>query len=182
MSSPIEFPRASSVAARAQAAAGGDTQAPSAARGADGAVISDRVTANTSPAVNLRIARATEASVRRAVADGQAGITRRLAQLDREWDIERYLETGASSLTLLGVALGATSDKRWFLLPAVVAGFLLNHAVQGWAPPLPVLRRLGVRTADEINRERYALRALRGDVMRIGVPAHEEAARPAPKT
>jgi hypothetical protein len=28
---------------------------------------------------------------------------------------------------------------------------------------VPVLRRLGVRTMDEINEERYALKALRGD-------------------
>jgi hypothetical protein len=28
---------------------------------------------------------------------------------------------------------------------------------------VPILRRLGFRTADEINRERYALKALRGD-------------------
>jgi hypothetical protein len=40
---------------------------------------------------------------------------------------------------------------------------LLQHAVQGWCPPIPILRRLGFRTADEINRERYALKALRGD-------------------
>jgi hypothetical protein len=39
----------------------------------------------------------------------------------------------------------------------------LQHAVQGWCPPIPVLRRFGFRTADEINRERYALKALRGD-------------------
>jgi hypothetical protein len=35
--------------------------------------------------------------------------------------------------------------------------------LQGWCPPLPILRSLGVRTADEINEERYALKALRGD-------------------
>ena len=29
--------------------------------------------------------------------------------------------------------------------------------------PRPALRRAGVRTKDEINRERYALKALRGD-------------------
>jgi hypothetical protein len=32
---------------------------------------------------------------------------------------------------------------------------------------LPVLRRLGIRTADEINKERYALKALRGDFKRL---------------
>jgi hypothetical protein len=28
---------------------------------------------------------------------------------------------------------------------------------------VPIFRRLGVRTRDEINREKYALKALRGD-------------------
>jgi hypothetical protein len=32
---------------------------------------------------------------------------------------------------------------------------------------VPVFRRLGVRTAGEIDRERYALKALRGDFDRI---------------
>jgi len=39
-----------------------------------------------------------------------------------------------------------------------VTAFLLQHAIQGWCPPIPILRRFGFRTADEINRERYALR------------------------
>lgn len=34
---------------------------------------------------------------------------------------------------------------------------LLQHGLQGWCPPLPVLRRLGVRTRGEIDREKYAL-------------------------
>jgi hypothetical protein len=41
--------------------------------------------------------------------------------------------------------------------------FLVQHAVQGWCPPLVVLRRRGVRTRREIEEERYALKALRGD-------------------
>lgn len=54
-------------------------------------------------------------------------------------------------------------DRRWLALPVGVAAFLLQHAVQGWCPPVPVFRRLGVRTAGEIDQERYALKALRGD-------------------
>jgi hypothetical protein len=54
-------------------------------------------------------------------------------------------------------------DKKWFIFPAVVAGFLLQHAVQGWCPPMPVFRRLGFRTQSEIDSERYALKTLRGD-------------------
>lgn len=59
-------------------------------------------------------------------------------------------------------------DRRFYLLPTAVAGFLLQHAVQGWCPPMPVFRRLGVRTATEIEEERYALKALRGDFRGVG--------------
>ena len=65
------------------------------------------------------------------------------------------------------LTLGLTLDRRWLALPVGVAAFLLQHAVQGWCPPVPVFRRLGVRTAGEIDRERYALKALRGDFDRI---------------
>jgi hypothetical protein len=94
-------------------------------------------------------------------------IDRRLRELDNEWDIERAIEANASTLAFVGVALGATVDKRWLLLPALVTGFLFQHALQGWCPPVPVLRRLGFRTAREIDIERTALKALRGDFDRV---------------
>jgi hypothetical protein len=68
----------------------------------------------------------------------------------------------ASTLAFLGVALG-TRDKRFLALPALVTAFLFQHAVQGWCPPVPILRRLGFRTAQEIEQERYGLLALRDD-------------------
>lgn len=123
----------------------------------------ERVAGNTSPDISERIRLRTDESVARAAHGGRMAIAARLAELDREWDIERCLETGASSLTLTGALLGATVDKKWFLLSAGVAAFLLQHALQGWCLPLPVFRRLGVRTADEIAQERFALKALRGD-------------------
>ena len=53
------------------------------------------------------------------------------------------------------------------MLPLVVSGFLLQHAIQGWCPPLPVFRKLGFRTRAEIEQERYALKLLRGDFSEI---------------
>lgn len=100
-------------------------------------------------------------------AGGPAAIDQRLAELDREWDIERTLEANAAIASLVGLTLGATVDRKWFLFPVVVAGFLLQHAVQGWCPPVPVFRRLGFRTQTEIDEERYALKALRGDFRAI---------------
>src|SRR5690606_6724036 len=92
-----------------------------------------------------------------------AEINSRLEALDREWDIERTLEANAATLALTGVLLGAFVDRRFLALPAVVTAFLLQHALQGWCPPLPFFRRWGVRTTEEINEERFALKALRGD-------------------
>ncbi|PWB90909.1 hypothetical protein C5688_08570 [Methylocystis sp. MitZ-2018] len=94
-------------------------------------------------------------------------IDERLEELDREWDIERALEANASSVALVGLALGLTSDRRWLALPVLVSGFLLQHALQGWCPPLPLLRRLSFRTAEEIGQERNALKALRGDFDKV---------------
>jgi hypothetical protein len=123
----------------------------------------ERVPRSTAERVNAEIERRTAEQVRRCAAGGPDAIAQRLRELDREWDTERTLEANASAIALTGLLLGATASRRWFALPAVVAGFLLQHALQGWCPPLPLLRRLGVRTAPEIARERYALKALRGD-------------------
>jgi hypothetical protein len=91
----------------------------------------------------------------------------RIACLDREWDVERVLEVNAASLALAGTLAGALHDRRWLLLPATVATFLLQHAVQGWCPPVPVFRALGIRTRKEIEEERYALKVLRGDFSEV---------------
>jgi hypothetical protein len=123
----------------------------------------ERVSQNTADEINQRIRQQTERNVLRYTAAGPRAIDRRLAELDKEWDIERYVETMAPTLSLLGLTLGLTKDRKWLALPVVVQAFFLQHALQGWCPPIPLLRRLGVRTIDEINEERYALKALRGD-------------------
>jgi hypothetical protein len=127
----------------------------------------DRVQVNTDEDVNQEIRRRTEKSIERSAAGGPAAIERRLAELDLEWDVERYLETMAPTFTLLGLSLGLTRNRAWFILPLVVQTFFLQHALQGWCPPIPVLRRMGVRTYGEIEAERYALKALRGDFRNV---------------
>lgn len=107
-------------------------------------------------------------NVVRCAAAGPEAIGRRLEELDQEWDIERTLEANAATAVLVGLTLGATVDRKWFIFPAFVAGFLLQHAVQGWCPPLPIFRRLGFRTQTEIDEEKHALKALRGDFKNIG--------------
>jgi hypothetical protein len=123
----------------------------------------DRVRSHSDAEDNACIDRRIEMRVQRYSGASQAEIGRRIRALEREWDIERWLETNASALALTGVLLAATRSRRWLVLPGVVSAFLLQHAVQGWCPPLPLLRSLGVRTRQEIDREKYALKALRGD-------------------
>jgi hypothetical protein len=128
---------------------------------------SGRVPASTSDEANRRIRQQTQERIARYRGASREMITQRLAELDREWDVERCLEANAATACLVGVTLGATADRRWFYLPAVIGGFLLQHAVQGWCPPLPVFRRLGFRTQREIEEERLALKVLRGDFDRL---------------
>ena len=120
----------------------------------------DRVRHSTAPEVNREIDRRTNNNIRRYANSSEEVIHRRIEELDREWDIERTLEVNASTLALSGLLLGVTVDRKWLALPAVVLSFLLQHGLQGWCPPLPILRRMGVRTRGEIDREKYELKAL----------------------
>jgi hypothetical protein len=122
---------------------------------------------STAGDINRRIDHQIERNVRY-FSIHQGEIEQRLADLDQEWDIERMIEANAAALALTGTLLGVVHERRYLMLPMAVAGFLLQHAIQGWCPPVPILRRFGFRTADEINRERYALKALRGDFDTVG--------------
>jgi hypothetical protein len=123
----------------------------------------DRVREHTHCEVNEQIDRNTQACLERFAKASREEITAHINELDREWDIERRLQANASVLALSGVILGATVSKRWLAITGIVFSFFLQHALQGWCPPVPVFRRMGVRTSKEINREKYALKALRGD-------------------
>jgi hypothetical protein len=123
----------------------------------------ERVEVNTAEEINERIGRDIEARVG-FYAERRHLIEKRLDEIDREWDIERTLEMNAAAISVLGILLGTTKSRKWFVLPGIVGGFLMQHAIQGWCPPVPLFRRLGIRTTREINREKYALKALRGDL------------------
>lgn len=129
-----------------------------------------RVEQHTAPEFNEAIRECADAEVIRLEDAAPGEIEQRLRDLEKEWDVERVLQTNASILVLLGTALGARVDRRFLLLPAAVLSFFAQHALQGWCPPIPVLRRLGIRTMREIERERYAIKALRGDFDRVPAP------------
>jgi hypothetical protein len=128
----------------------------------------ERVPRQTDEAINEHITRQTEANVAYYATRDPRWLDIRIQELDHEWDIERVLEANAATVSLIGLSLTGFVSRRWLLLPMAVAGFLLQHAVQGWCPPVPLFRRFGVRTQREIEEERYALKVLRGDFKAVG--------------
>lgn len=123
----------------------------------------DRVRRRTARNVLARIDDDTYSHLLRACEESPAELAQRLQHLDKEWDSDRVLETEASLTALTGLALGALVNRRFFAVPGFVAAMTFLHATTGIYPLLPLLRRFGVRTAREIQRERYAVKALRGD-------------------
>jgi hypothetical protein len=119
----------------------------------------DRVPRHTAPQVNERIRRETERNITRYRNASPQEVQRRLDELAHEWDIERAIEANAAVLALVGILLGAFANVWFLLLSAAVGVFLLQHSLQGWCPPVPILRRFGFRTAREIFEERLALLA-----------------------
>jgi hypothetical protein len=119
--------------------------------------VDDRIRGATATELNEQIDRQTDANILHYANALPDVIDERIEELDREWDIERLLAVNAGTVALAGLLLGATRNKRWLILPGVAVALLLNFKQRGWAPALPLLRHLGVRTRSEIDRERMAL-------------------------
>jgi hypothetical protein len=123
----------------------------------------DRVRDHTAAHINAEIDRNIAENIRSYSSESEAKISARIKELELEWDIERILEVNAATLAFLGTLLGAFVNQWYLLVPAVVTAFLFQHATQGWCPPLPIFRRMGKRTRNEIDAEKFAMKALRGD-------------------
>ncbi len=123
----------------------------------------NRVETNTSGSLDTEFQRQLRENISRYANATPAEIEQRLEELDKEWNIERVIEIEAPTMIGLGAILGATLNRSWFMLSAVAASMVILHNTQGWYPLIPVFRRLGLRSQNEIEQERSALRALRGD-------------------
>lgn len=106
-------------------------------------------------------------------------IDERIQELGREWSIERFLQLNAAAIGISTAALAVLRSRKWGFATCVGLGFFLVHATEGFDPPIPLLRKLGVRTRGEIDREIYALKIIRGDfdhVEQTVAPSPEPAA------
>lgn len=95
--------------------------------------------------------------------DNPSELDRRIAELDEEWDVGRVLQVVTSGITLAAFWMSLSKTRLFLLVPLVLAGGAFHHGLTGASPAVDLARRLGFRTRDEIDEERVALKALRGD-------------------
>ena len=123
----------------------------------------DKVRAKTPPEINQIIDIETATIVRFYAGKTDYEISKRIEELDNEWDIGRIVEVRAAMVSLIGMMLSLKWSKKLLIFPTIASIFLLQYAIQGWCLPVSLLRRFGFRTRQEINLEKYALEALRGE-------------------
>lgn len=121
---------------------------------------------NTCDRDNEKIRRETINNISDYIASGK-DIQNRLNQLNSEWDVERFIEANTAIIIFISTLFGAKRNKYWLILSIFVSVILLQHALQGWCPLLPLLRKIGVRTENEIFNEKTALKIHRGDFSMI---------------
>ena len=105
----------------------------------------------------------TEDVLAQVVYAGPAAIDLRLAQLDQEWTIGRSVKVIAALGVLTGLIFAFYVSPWWLMLPAVMGVLLLQYAFSRHSLLTHFFRGFDLRHSIEIEHERLALKALRGD-------------------
>jgi hypothetical protein len=115
----------------------------------------------------MSIDETTKENIQRYVDQGEDAIEKRIRELDNKWDMEKTLRFNIAILALAGVLFGTYKRKRWSVLSIAVTAFVAQHLFSKWCPSMPLLKKIGMQTNKEIEKEKYALKALRGDFKSI---------------
>ena len=127
----------------------------------------DAVRTHTPDQLNRRIDERVERCVRYMAQQERSEIGHYLSQLEAEWDLNRALAVGCSVACLSGLLLSRGLGRGWLGLSAIASALLMQQGISGHGPLAALVRSLGVRTRREIDLEKFALKALRGDFERI---------------
>lgn len=100
---------------------------------------------------------------------GQPAITQRLAELDDEWSAGRVAKLSIASGILIGLAAAALVSWWWLALPVALGLLQLQYLGSREGLLTRALKKLGLRSSVEIEHERFALKALRGDFHHLPV-------------
>jgi len=107
-----------------------------------------------------------ESTLRSVIDGGPTAIDERLAHLDREWTTGRATKAAAAVLIVAGLALSFL-NPWWLILPVVGGAMLLQYLFGRRSLAGGFFHSLGLRTGCEIEQEKLALRALRGDFQNL---------------
>lgn len=94
---------------------------------------------------------------------GPQAITDRLNQLETEWSAGRMTKATIGVMIVVGLALTALAGPWWLVLPAFGGLFLLQYLFSNRSWLGATFHEMGYRSGAEIDHEKFALKALRGD-------------------
>jgi hypothetical protein len=94
---------------------------------------------------------------------GEVAITERLNEIVDEWSAGRVTKAVIGLSIVAGMVLAALANPWWLILPFVGGLFLLQYLFgrSSWLADL--FQLMGFRSGTEIDHEKFALKALRGD-------------------
>jgi hypothetical protein len=110
-----------------------------------------------------------EDRLHRVAFDGQPAITKRLAELDDEWSAGRVAKLGIASGILIGLAAAVVVNWWWLAVPVALGLLQLQYLGSREGLLTRALKKMGLRSSVEIEHERFALKALRGDFHNLPV-------------
>ena len=130
-------------------------------------MIEDAVRDESPAWVNANIDRETLASLERFRDAAPEKIQERIDELAWEYDVNCAATLAGAVVTLATLPL-AKRDLRYLAIPAVVSGLLAfsNLPIPIPSPLTAFFRVIGFRSRTEIERERHALKMMRGDYAR----------------
>jgi len=104
---------------------------------------------------------------------GRQAITERLEEIEREWSAGRATKATIGVVVIAGLALaGLTGNAWWLLLPSTGGLLLLQYVFTRSSWLGATFREMGLRSGADIDEEKFALKALRGDFR--GLPTIHE--------
>lgn len=94
---------------------------------------------------------------------GPQAIDERLVEIESEWSAGRLTKASIGVLLLTGIALAVFVSPVWMILPLLCGLFLLQYLFGRGSWLAAAFHGLGYRASSEIDQEKFALKALRGD-------------------
>jgi hypothetical protein len=110
---------------------------------------------------------------------GSQAVSDRLQALEEEPDLETVATLAMAGTGMLALVFGILGSRLWRLLAWMALPLIFVHARGRLSAPGEFLKTLGLRSRREIQEEKFALKALRGDFRDVGEARSEGMPDPA---